>query len=184
MGVSTYGLSQALRYHLELNELSWTMLCELVSVQKCKLTEEMGMHWNECMIFSEANVDAKALFFSPFRDKYGHESDSDSDDKSSMSSWISPTPYQTKGKVSEWKIRSPAKSQTASQRGKVAVARGGSPKKKGGAGRKTNAQAGQKNTWVMVLVFMSFLSLSSSPLSLKNMKVNKVGTQNVCWMEH
>lgn len=65
MGVSTYGLSQALRYHLELNELSWTMLCELVSVQKCKLTEEMGMHWNECMIFLEANVDAKALFFPP-----------------------------------------------------------------------------------------------------------------------
>ena len=126
----------------------------------------------------------KSTFFSPFRDKYGHESDSDSDDKSSMSSWISPTPYQTKGKVSEWKVRSPAKSQTASQRGKVAVVRGGSPKKKGGAGRKTNAQAGQKNTWVMVLVFMSFLSLSSSPLSLKNMEVNKVGTQIVCWMEY
>lgn len=62
-GSETYWLSQALRYHLELNELSWTMLCELVSVQKCKLTEEMGMHWNESMIFSEANVDVKALFF-------------------------------------------------------------------------------------------------------------------------
>lgn len=84
--------------------------------------------------------------FSP-RDKYGHESESDSDDRSSMSDWISPTPYQTQGKVSGWKVRSPAKSQVAShsQRGKVAVVRGGSPRKKSGAGRKMLVQTGQKD---------------------------------------
>ncbi|KAL8605870.1 hypothetical protein ACOMHN_040514 [Nucella lapillus] len=84
---------------------------------------------------------------SRLEDKYGHESDSDSEEMSDSNQWISPTPYQTKGKVSDWKIRSSGRvANSVSPCHKAPVVQMRSPRKRSGVagGRTDNVQTERK----------------------------------------
>ncbi|XP_076462027.1 uncharacterized protein LOC143294538 isoform X2 [Babylonia areolata] len=106
---------------------------------------------------------------SRLEDKYGHESDSDYEERSGSSKRTSSTPYGTKGKVSEWKVRSPVKaSASVSQRHKSPVVQVRSPRKRGSAARRKTdtVQTEKKNdrTATSNASVDTTLAASTSPL--------------------